>query len=131
MSEVHLSSGVTGTVTDTTATLDLHKPKIEDVTLLENRVDHEAETTVISRQELQDAVKSVDSVISQTLSRTLSFSVIDELNRSLVVVSEADTDRVIRQFPSEEFISVAKHIASKAAELDENMLVGILFDKKT
>jgi flagellar protein FlaG len=128
MSEVHLSSGVTGI---DTATLDLHKPKIEDVTLQENRVDHEAETTVISRQELQDAVKSVDNVISDKVNRTLSFSVIDELNRSLVVVSEADTDKVIRQFPSEEFISVAKHIASKAAELDENMLVGILFDKKT
>ncbi len=129
MSEVHLSSGVSGTVT---TALDLHKPKIEDVTLQENRVNHdEAETTVISRQDLQDAVKSVDSVISQKLSRTLSFSVIEELNRSLVVVSEADSDKVIRQFPSDEFISVAKHIASKVAELDENMLVGILFDKKT
>ena len=128
MSEVHLSSGVSGTVT---AALDLHKPKIEDVTLQENRVDHYAETAVISMQELQDAVKSVDSVISQKMSRTLSFSVIDELNRSMVIVSEADTDKVIRQFPSEEFISVAKHIASKAADLDENMLVGILFDKKT
>ena len=85
----------------------------------------------ISRQDLQDAVKSVDSVISQKLSRTLSFSVIEELNRSLVVVSEADSDKVIGQFPSEEFINVAKHIASKVAELDENMLVGILFDKKT
>jgi flagellar protein FlaG len=94
-------------------------------------VNDEAETAVISKQELQNAVKLVDSVISDKVSRTLSFSVIEELNRSMVIVSEADTDKVIRQFPSDEFISVAKHIASKAAELDENMLVGILFDTKT
>jgi len=128
MSDVQVLSGVTSTVA---ATLDLHKPKTEEVPLQKNVVNDEAETTVISRQELQDAVKSVDSVISHKLSRTLSFSVIEDLNRSLVIVSEADSDKVIRQFPSEEFISVAKHIASKVAELDENMLVGILFDKKT
>lgn len=128
MSEVQVSSVVTSTVA---ATLDLHKPKTEEVTLQKSVVDDEAETTVISRQELQNAVKLVDSVISDKVSRTLSFSVIEELNRSMVIVSEADTNKVIRQFPSDEFISVAKHIASKVAELDENMLVGILFDKKT
>jgi flagellar protein FlaG len=128
MSEVQLSSGVTSTVA---ATLDLRKPQTEEVPVQKSVVNDEAETAVISRQELQDAVKLVDSVISAKVSRTLSFSVIEELNRSMVIVSEADTDKVIRQFPSDEFISVAKHIASKAAELDENMLVGILFDKKT
>ena len=128
MSEVQVSSVVTSTVA---ATLDLHKPKTEEVTLPKNVVNDEAETTVISRQELQNAVKLVDSVISDKVSRTLSFSVIEELNRSMVIVSEANTNKVIRQFPSDEFISVAKHIASKVAELDENMLVGILFDKKT
>ena len=128
MSEVHVSSGVTSTVA---ATLDLRRPQTEEVPLQKNVVNDEAETAVISRQELQDAVKVVDSVISDKVSRTLSFSVIEELNRSMVIVSEADSDRVIRQFPSEEFISVAKQIASKVAELDEDMLVGILFDKKT
>jgi flagellar protein FlaG len=128
MSEVHASSGVTSTVA---TTLDLRRPQTEEVPLQKNVVNDEAETAVISRQELQDAVKLVDSVISDKLSRTLSFSVIEELNRLMVIVSEADTNKVIRQFPSDEFISVAKHIASKVAELDENMLVGILFDKKT
>ena len=89
------------------------------------------EAPEIMSKALTSAIEQVEVVIQEKLDRTLNFSLIEELNRSVIVVSESDTGNVIRQFPSDEFISVAKHIAQRASKLDENALVGILFDGKS
>ena len=42
------------------------------------------------------------------------------------------SDEIIRQFPPEEFITVAKFIAAQTPEMiDEDYLKGILFDQHT
>ena len=50
----------------------------------------------------------------------------------VVTVREVGSDEIIRQFPPEEFITVAKHIAAQNPDLmDEDYLKGILFDQRT
>jgi uncharacterized FlaG/YvyC family protein len=63
---------------------------------------------------------------------SVSFKVEEELSRMVVTVREVGSDEIIRQFPPEEFITVAKHIAAQNPDLmDEDYLKGILFDQRT
>jgi uncharacterized FlaG/YvyC family protein len=50
----------------------------------------------------------------------------------VVAVRAVGSDEIIRQFPPEEFITVAKFIASQAPGMvDEDFLKGVLFDQYT
>ena len=50
----------------------------------------------------------------------------------VVSVREVGTDEIVRQFPPEEFLTVAKFIVSQnPEELDEDFLKGILYDHST
>jgi uncharacterized FlaG/YvyC family protein len=62
----------------------------------------------------------------------LSFRIEEDLSRMVVAVRAVGSDEIIRQFPPEEFITVAKHIAAQNPDLmDEDYLKGILFDQYT
>jgi uncharacterized FlaG/YvyC family protein len=61
----------------------------------------------------------------------LSFRIEEDLSRMVVAVRAVGSDEIIRQFPPEEFITVAKHIAAQNPDLiDEDYLKGILFDQR-
>ena len=76
------------------------------------------------------ASKAVEVVVNKVAETSLSFSVENELSRMVVSVRSVGSDKVIRQFPPEEFLSVAKFIASQNPdELSEDFLKGILFDQ--
>jgi uncharacterized FlaG/YvyC family protein len=61
---------------------------------------------------------------------SLSFSVEESLNRMVVEVRVVGSDEIIRQFPPEEFLTVAKFIAAQdVTDIDEDYLKGILFDQ--
>ena len=63
---------------------------------------------------------------------SLSFRIEEDLSRMVVAVRAVGSDEIIRQFPPEEFITVAKHIAAQNPEvMDEDYLKGILFDQRT
>ena len=50
----------------------------------------------------------------------------------VVAVRAVGSDEIIRQFPPEEFMTVAKFIAAQDPEsLNEDFLKGILFDQYT
>ena len=87
---------------------------------------------VIKVQE-QDAVKAaadVEALVNAVSDTALSFSVDTELSRMVVAVRVVGSDEIIRQFPPEEFITVAKVIAAQNPDvLDEDFLKGILFDQ--
>ena len=82
---------------------------------------------------LQEVAADVERVITEaTQARSLSFSVEEDLSRMVVAVRAVGSDEIIRQFPPEEFISVAKFIAAQDPEMiDEDYLKGILFDQYT
>ncbi|WP_418135240.1 flagellar protein FlaG [Psychromonas sp. GE-S-Ul-11] len=55
------------------------------------------------------------------MKRNLSFSIDDELGKSVIIVKDSDSDEVIRQIPSEELVVLRK-------KMDD--VAGILFDTK-
>jgi flagellar protein FlaG len=127
MSEVKMTPVMVGAATPRFEQLPNAVKQSQEDNISQTKVEA-SETT---SKALKSAIKQVEGVIQEKLNRTLNFSLIEELNRSVIIVSESGTGNVIRQFPSDEFISVAKHIAQQASELDENALVGILFDRKS
>ena len=86
--------------------------------------------TATSALELQKAASSVQNIVSEVSDTNLSFSVEDELSRMVVAVRAVGSDEIIRQFPPEEFLTVAKFIAAQNPDsIDEDFLKGILFDQ--
>ena len=84
-----------------------------------------------SKEELERSAKDVEAVVN-TISQdtSLSFRVEEELSRMVVAVRAVGSDVIIRQFPPEEFITVAKHIAAQNPDMiDEDYLKGVLFDQ--
>lgn len=85
----------------------------------------------VSRQEVEAAAIDVERVVNQVAKDTnLSFRVEEDLSRMVVAVRAVGSDEIIRQFPPEEFITVAKFIASQTPDMvDEDFLKGVLFDQ--
>jgi uncharacterized FlaG/YvyC family protein len=74
----------------------------------------------------------VETVVNAVSETSLSFSVDKDLSRMVVAVRAVGSDEIIRQFPPEEFMTVAKFIAAQDPDsLDEDFLKGILFDQRT
>lgn len=86
----------------------------------------------ISTGELNLAADKLSEVVLDVTGKSLSFTIDDELSRMIISVRAVGSDEIIRQFPPEEFISVAKYIASQdSSEINEDFLKGILFDGHT
>lgn len=85
-----------------------------------------------SKQELESFASEVEAVVNEVaLDTALSFRVEEELSRMVVAVRAVGSDEIIRQFPPEEFITVAKHFAKLSPDLmDEDYLKGVLFDQR-
>ena len=83
-------------------------------------------------EQLVVSTESIATIVNAVAETSLTFSIEDELSRMVVAVRVVGSDEVIRQFPPEEFITVAKHIAAQNPErMDEDYLKGILFDQYT
>ena len=92
--------------------------------------EQRADVTV---EELESSAELVNSIVNFVAQDTsVSFSVEEDLSRLVVAVRAVGSDEIIRQFPPEEFITVAKFIAAQDPEMiDEDYLKGILFDQYT
>lgn len=86
-----------------------------------------------SKDGLEKSAKAVEKVVNAvTQDTSLSFRVEEDLSRMVVAVRAVGSDEIIRQFPPEEFITVAKFIASQdPGMVDEDFLKGVLFDQYT
>ena len=102
--------------------------------------DNPSESTVaqtdqrpISASEVQEAANSLENIVSVISDTALSFSFEEQLHRMVVAVRAVGSDEIIRQFPPEEFISVAKFIQAQDIKggVSEDFLKGILFDERT
>ena len=87
----------------------------------------------IATESLEKAAMEVEKVVNSVTSDTsLSFRIEEDLSRMVVAVRAVGSDEIIRQFPPEEFLTVAKFIANQNPEIiDEDYLKGILFDQYT
>lgn len=64
-----------------------------------------------SRQELESAVKDVNDFVS-TVNSDLKFSVDEDTGQTVIKVIDVSTKEVIKQFPSEEMLAIAKALDS-------------------
>lgn len=60
-----------------------------------------------ARQELEEAIKAVTEFI-KPINSSIEFNLDEETGRTIVKVIDIETKDVIRQFPSEEMLSIAK-----------------------
>jgi uncharacterized FlaG/YvyC family protein len=83
-----------------------------------------------SAPELAEAANTLQEIVNSVSDTSLSFSVEQELSRMVVAVRAVGSDEIIRQFPPEEFITVAKFIAAQNPDhVSDDFLKGILFDE--
>jgi uncharacterized FlaG/YvyC family protein len=94
--------------------------------------ESEVKSAGVTIPELTDATKIVSNIVNSVTDTNLSFSIEEELQRTVVAVRAVGSDEIIRQFPPEEFLTVAKFIAAQQMdEISEDFLKGILFDEHT
>ncbi len=79
----------------------------------------EAEAPELSMEKLQDAVEKMNELM-QGGRRSLNFSVDDSTEKVVIKVMDLETDKVVRQIPSEETLKFAEHLEG---------MVGMLFDE--
>jgi uncharacterized FlaG/YvyC family protein len=85
-----------------------------------------------SKSELVSSAASLQDIVNSVSETSLSFSVEQDLSRMVVSVRAVGSDEIIRQFPPEEFITVAKFIAAQNPDaMSDDFLKGILFDQYT
>lgn len=63
----------------------------------------------VSDDELQQAVTHVQDFI-QSVKRDLSFSIDEQTGQKLIKVIDPETDKVVRQIPPEDFVSLSKKL---------------------
>lgn len=84
----------------------------------------------VEKEVLETAALDVAGIVNAVSDKALQFSVEEDLNRTVVAVKAVGSDEIIRQFPPEEFITVAKFLAAQEIDaLNEDFLKGILFDQ--
>ena len=77
------------------------------------------------------AAAEVEKIVNEVASTSLAFVVDEGSDRLVVRVTAVGSEEIVRQFPPEEFLTVAKFIASQQQDaLSEDFLKGILFDQK-
>jgi uncharacterized FlaG/YvyC family protein len=87
-------------------------------------------SALVEKEVLQTATLDVARIVNAVSDKALQFSIEEDLNRTVVAVRAVGSDEIIRQFPPEEFITVAKFLAAQEIDaLDEDFLKGILFDQ--
>ncbi len=83
--------------------------------------------TVAERSQLEKAVSDINEYV-QTVNRELQFRVDDALplGRSVVTVVDADTQETIREFPSEQALSLARSLKEQAGEAVQGQIEGLI-----
>jgi len=69
-----------------------------------------AEQVELSRDELENVVSQLQDYV-QSIQRDMSFHIDDATGRVIVQVIDSNTQEVVRQIPSEEMLTIARHLA--------------------
>lgn len=83
-------------------------------------------------KDLVEAVARVQEYSDLVSGRALSFSIDNQLKRSVITVVDLDTESLVRQIPSEEILEVARLLKNQQAESARASAVrGLIFDQHT
>ena len=133
MADLNLINGLVGSVSGARAV-----EGAQQLTESEKAIDLKKPVITVTPDEaskdgLEKSAKAVEKVVNAvTQDTSLSFRVEEDLSRMVVAVRAVGSDEIIRQFPPEEFITVAKFIASQdPGMVDEDFLKGVLFNQYT
>lgn len=89
-----------------------------------------AEESVSSqKRDLKEAVSKINDYV-QNLKRDLAFSIDEVSGKTVITVTDPESDEVIRQIPSEEMLQIARYFAEKTASEAEDKSKGLLFVKQ-
>jgi flagellar protein FlaG len=78
-----------------------------------------------SKEQLKEAMNKVSSYM-QNVQRNLNFSIDESTGQTVVKVIDAESEEVIRQFPSEEMLALARHLS----EMNGESVSGLLMQSK-
>jgi flagellar protein FlaG len=107
----------------------LNSTGVKDVASVKTEADLKKSST--ERPKLEDVKKQVQSLqdLSHSKGWSVNFAVDDESDKTIIKVVDADTQKVIRQIPSEEMLTISKRIqAMQNGESSISDLSGLLFD---
>ena len=84
-------------------------------------------SSFVEKGQLEDAVSDINSYV-QTVNRELQFRVDDALplGRAVVTVVDADTQEKIREFPSEQALSLARSLKEQQGETSKAQIEGLI-----
>jgi len=89
-----------------------------------------AEAEDSQRHEMEKQAQDLQE-ISDAKGWAVSFRVDDDLEQTIIKVVDSDTQKTIRQIPSEELVTISKRIkALREGEIGASGLQGLLFDRK-
>lgn len=98
--------------------VQVEKVKVTSVTPVEKAAQVEAaepKEESVSTENLEQAVSQINDYV-QNLQRTLQFTVDEESGKDVVTVSDVETKEVIRQYPTEEVLAIARQISQEKDE---------------
>lgn len=91
---------------------------------LTSQVKAESSESRVETKELKAAVLDINEYV-QSIQRTLEFSIDEETGATVVKVLDSETQEVIRQFPPEEVLALARHLqaSQEIQALDNSGLI--------
>ena len=72
-----------------------------------------------SQRSIQDTVAELNQA-SQKFARNLEFSVDDSSGKTIITVKDRETEKVVRQIPSDEVLAIAERVESIRGDGDKN-----------
>lgn len=127
-----LSSVVTDVKSGQKAAQVASSSTVDKKTAISQSTDENASSGT-TQSKLEDVKNQVQSLqeMSQVKGWSVNFSVDSESDETVIKVVDADTQKVIRQIPSEEMLSISQKIKEMQNGGDTtNDLSGLLFDRK-
>ncbi len=92
--------------------------------------DVSAQKKASQRREMEKQAQDLQE-ISDAKGWAVSFRVDNDLDKTIIKVVDSDTQKMIRQIPSEELVTISKRIkALREGEIGASGLQGLLFDRK-
>jgi flagellar protein FlaG len=138
ITEINANANLVHTITSSSAEGDdksmaeviaIQQPIVaSSVNNLPEKVNYLSATEATDNNKQQEETQEIESVVSnisdyvQTVRRELEFTVDEESGLTVVKVFNKETDELIRQIPSEDFLKLAKTITDyKGTLLDVNV----------
>ena len=91
------------------ATQETRKLAGDSTGQLQQPVEESSQAQTLTRDEINELTDKLNEFVDSK-KRNLSFSVDEDSNNTIIKVLDSETQEVIRQFPSEEAVKLAKYL---------------------